>query len=102
MGSLCSKSSNHSKGDSIVLRAPRIKSSTRTTAPRTLGAQGEEHPDDPRAAAALAAEQRLKAAQTRGTNASNPNQGRLAAQLEATKSTSQAPEARQQDGLVWD
>ncbi|KAL4243576.1 hypothetical protein ABKN59_001213 [Abortiporus biennis] len=86
MGSLCSKASNHSTGDR-----------------QTLGSSNEDGaPSDPRAAAAIAAEQRLKASQARGTSASNPNRGKLAAQLEASKSAPRVPEPQQQERLVWD
>jgi len=70
-----------------------------TTHRQALNA-GVQRPSDPRAAAAAAAEQRLKAAQARGTNTSNPNQGKLAAQL--AKQSKHTPEARQEERLVWD
>ncbi|KAF8626542.1 hypothetical protein AX15_004844 [Amanita polypyramis BW_CC] len=84
MGSLCSKSGVHSGVHSTV---PLVQRQA-PTAP------------DLRAAAAAAAEQRLKAAQARGTHTSNPNRGKLADQL--TKQTKYAPEARQEEQLVWD
>ncbi|KAF8509817.1 hypothetical protein JB92DRAFT_2729270 [Gautieria morchelliformis] len=78
MGNLCSKSSTHTGGHTLVDPAgPRQP---------TYGS-GRVAPDvDARRAAAQAAENRLKAEQHRGVNRANPNQGRLAAKLEASKS----------------
>ncbi|KAI0078890.1 hypothetical protein K474DRAFT_1659824 [Panus rudis PR-1116 ss-1] len=95
MGSLCSKAGTHS-GSHIPLRSP-----VNAANGQTVGATSSERPD-PRAAALEAAEQRRKAAQARGTNVANPNQGRLAAQLEANKTAPRVPEPRQPDRLVWD
>jgi hypothetical protein len=39
-------------------------------------------------------------ARARGTNTSNPNQGRLAGQLEASKSSKRQPELKQEEQLV--
>ncbi|RXW22942.1 hypothetical protein EST38_g2905 [Candolleomyces aberdarensis] len=58
--------------------------------------------DDPRVAAAEAAERRLKAQQERGTNASNPKQGQLAAQAARQKSNLPPPSNQKDDRLVWD
>jgi len=88
MGSLCSKSSAFSGGHQV------LGSSTTGTG------QGSDAPD-PRAAAAEAAERRLKAQQVRGTNASNPNKGQLANKLKASK-TAKVPESREEEQLVWD
>jgi hypothetical protein len=55
-----------------------------------------------RSAAADAAEARLKAAQARGTSASNPKRGQLAAKVEAAKSTKLVPEQKPDGTLVWD
>ena len=41
-----------------------------------------------------------KQEKARGTNASNPNRGKLAAQLEASKASARLPEARQEPTLV--
>ncbi|KAM6498127.1 hypothetical protein JOM56_006075 [Amanita muscaria] len=60
----------------------------------------DPRPYNPRAAAAAAAEQRLRAAHGRGTHPSNPNQGRLAAQ--AAKPVKTVPEPKQEEQLVWD
>jgi len=57
---------------------------------------------NPRAAAAQAAEERMKAAQARGTNKSNPNRGLLAAKVEASKSAARTAEAQQPERLVFD
>ncbi|KAJ2920193.1 hypothetical protein MD484_g213, partial [Candolleomyces efflorescens] len=58
---------------------------------------------DARAAAAEAAERRMKAQQERGTNASNPKQGQLAAQArQNAKSTLPPPSNQKDDRLVWD
>jgi len=86
MGNLCSKSGTHSGGH-VVLGSSSV---TTNSAP----------PVDARAAAAEAAEQRMKAAQARGTNASNPNQGKLAAKVAANPK--RVPQARQEETLVWD
>ncbi|KAH6917366.1 hypothetical protein BKA70DRAFT_332091 [Coprinopsis sp. MPI-PUGE-AT-0042] len=53
---------------------------------------------DPRQAAAEAAEKRMKAEQQRGTNASNPNAGRLAAKV-GKAPTKKAP-GREEERLV--
>ncbi|KAI0348019.1 hypothetical protein BDW22DRAFT_1424252 [Trametopsis cervina] len=88
MGSICSKQGTHTGGHRLV-------DSTDTQS------AAQERPD-PRIAAAQAAEQRLKATQKRGVVGSNPNSGRLAAQVEANKSNPRAPEQRQEERLVWD
>ncbi|KAH7911190.1 hypothetical protein BJ138DRAFT_1086051 [Hygrophoropsis aurantiaca] len=90
MGSLCSRSSSHSGGHQVLGGA----------IPSSGGPSQGYGSASPRAAAADAAERRLKSAQARGTNASNPNRGRLAAQLEATKTRKPLPEARQEERLV--
>jgi len=59
-------------------------------------------PSNPRLAAAEAAERRLQAAQRRGTNEANPNQGKLAGQLAKQNSSKLGPEAQQPERLVWD
>ncbi|KAF8745546.1 hypothetical protein AX14_006869 [Amanita brunnescens Koide BX004] len=92
MGSLCSKQGNHSGTQyAVPLERPAHRQALDADAQR---------PSNPRAAAAAAAEQRLKAARARGTNTSNPNQGKLAAQL--AKQSKYTPEARQEEQLVWD
>jgi len=92
MGSLCSKQGIHSGTHFAVPLEPQVQRQTLNPS--------VQRPPDPRAAAAAAAEQRLKAAQARGTNTSNPNQGKLAAQL--AKQSRFTPEARQEEQLVWD
>ncbi|KAF8898724.1 hypothetical protein BD779DRAFT_1485255 [Infundibulicybe gibba] len=89
MGLLCSKSNSHSGGHTVL-------SSSADTPGRNQAAA----PSDPRAAAAAAAEQRLKASQARGTHASNPKKGQLAAQV--ANHSKQTAEPRQDDRLVWD
>ncbi|KAH7930988.1 hypothetical protein BV22DRAFT_977338, partial [Leucogyrophana mollusca] len=91
MGSLCSKSSNHSGGHQVLGGAASASDGQ---------SQGYGSASDPRAAAAEAAERRLKAAQARGTHASNPNRGRLAAQVEASKAPKPVSDARQEERLV--
>lgn len=124
MGSLCSKPGTHS-GEHVQLQdlpSPTTKASkARNGTKQTLdqGASAGERPD-PRTAAAQAAEQRLKVvclnqtsrwfapfdstyllqAQTRGTNAANPNRGQLAAKLEASKSARGTAEPQQPERLV--
>ncbi|RDB28419.1 hypothetical protein Hypma_015504 [Hypsizygus marmoreus] len=88
MGSICSKSGTHTGGHVV------LGSSSGPTNP------AGPSPSDPRAAAAEAAERRLKEAQARGTTASNPNQGRLAAKV--ANQSKLAPETRQEERLVWD
>ncbi|KAG2154864.1 hypothetical protein DEU56DRAFT_770854 [Suillus clintonianus] len=90
MGSLCSKSSVHSGGHQVL----------GSTAGQPN--DGTTPPPDPRAAAAEAAERRLKTAHARGTNASNPNRGRLAEQVEAAKVAKPVPTPRDEERLVWD
>ncbi|PFH54491.1 hypothetical protein AMATHDRAFT_66 [Amanita thiersii Skay4041] len=92
MGSLCSKPGTHS-GERITL-APSQSYGSR---PQNGSAS---RPSDLREAAAAAAEQRLKTAQARGTNASNAQQGKLASQLASQKKY--VPEQRQEEQLVWD
>lgn len=108
MGSLCSKSGSHSGGH--------------TVSGSTSGSPGvllDARPP-PRTAAAQAAEARLKSvrarwpcfpcqtglkiilfkSQQRGTNASNPNRGHLAAKVEAAKSAKRGPEPKPDERLV--
>jgi len=59
-------------------------------------------PTDRREAAALAAEQRVKATQSRGTVSSNPKAGQLSAQLEKQNRSPVRPEVREEPRLVWD
>ncbi|KIJ68433.1 hypothetical protein HYDPIDRAFT_81520 [Hydnomerulius pinastri MD-312] len=89
MGSLCSKPGTHSGGHQVL--------GGNTASPN---AQNYGTTSNPRAAAAEAAERRLKSAQARGTNASNPKRGRLAAQLEASKSAKAVPTSRQEEQVV--
>ncbi|KAG0708877.1 hypothetical protein DFH29DRAFT_794702 [Suillus ampliporus] len=91
MGSLCSKASAHSGGHQVL----------GSTATRSNGQDyGTTSPPDPRAAAAEAAERRMKTAQARGTNASNPNRGRLAGQVETAKVAKPVPTSREEEPLV--
>jgi len=90
MGSLCSKSSSHTGGHRVLGSADGSGASS-----------SESRPAEARSAAAEAAEARLKAAQSRGTNASNPNRGALAAKVEAAKSTKSTDQV-QPERLVWD
>jgi len=86
MGSLCSKASTHSGGHTVL-------------GPTSQPVQDRP---DPRNAAAEAAERRRQTEQSRGTHSSNPSRGKLAAQLEASKTAPRLPEPRQEEGLVWD
>jgi len=88
MGSICSKQSALKGGHRLVSETDEQSAA-------------QERPD-PRTAAAQAAEQRMKASQSRGVVGSNPKSGRLAAQLEANKSAPRASEQRQEERLVWD
>ena len=92
MGSLCSKSSTLEGGHTVLGSGP-----VNSNAPASNRPGASSQRTDPRAAAAEAAERRLKAvgsshheykrlleplqAQARGTNAGNPKQGKLASQL---------------------
>ncbi|KAI9063054.1 hypothetical protein FKP32DRAFT_1676946 [Trametes sanguinea] len=89
MGSLCSKPGTVSGGHQV------LGSATSTGSP-------DGTRPDPRAAAVEAAERRQKAAQARGVASSNPNAGRLAAQLEAQKGAPRVAEPSQPERLVWD
>ncbi|EPQ60806.1 hypothetical protein GLOTRDRAFT_68774 [Gloeophyllum trabeum ATCC 11539] len=98
MGSLCSKSSTHNGGHTVL---------GSNSSAQVLGGNAPSEQSsrvDPRSAAAQAAERRMKEAQTRGTNASNPNQGRLAAQAEAAarNANKALPSEREDSRLVWD
>ncbi|KZS92972.1 hypothetical protein SISNIDRAFT_549997 [Sistotremastrum niveocremeum HHB9708] len=89
MGSLCSKSTDHTGGHQ-VLSSNESGQPVRPT-----------KPDDRRAALAEAAENRLKAQQARGTNASNPNKGKLAQKV--TESTKLPPAtSREEEPIRWD
>jgi len=88
MGSLCSKSTAMSGGHQIL-------GSSTDTAPA-------DHPVDRRAAAAEAAERRVKAEQGRGTQATNPKQGVLAAKLSASKSGNAESPSQLPERVVWD
>ncbi|KAF4623660.1 hypothetical protein D9613_001831 [Agrocybe pediades] len=98
MGSLCSKSSVHEGGHNVLGSSPGTP----------INASGRPNPQasrpqDPRAAAAEAAERRLQAAQKRGTNTSNPNQGKLAQQLAKENSSRPNPvQEQREERLVWD
>jgi len=93
MGSICSKSSNHTGGHTVLSSSPT------TVGGPSAATQGS----NPREAAALAAEQRMKAAKNRGTNTSNPNKGKLAGQLaDSKKQPANAPASSREDQLVWD
>lgn len=72
-----------------------------------LGSRAPEQPSDgsrpaPNSAALAAAEARSKTAQDRGTNANNPNRGKLAAKLEVSKSAKQTAAPKEEERLVWD
>ncbi|KAG1750007.1 uncharacterized protein EDB91DRAFT_1047118 [Suillus paluster] len=91
MGSLCSRASAHSGGHQVL----------GSTAAQSNGQNyGTTSAPDPRAAAAEAAERRLKTAQARGTNTSNPNRGRLAGQVETAKAAKPEPTPREEERLV--
>ncbi|OSX67590.1 hypothetical protein POSPLADRAFT_1038074 [Postia placenta MAD-698-R-SB12] len=90
MGSMCSKSASLLGGRTVH------------DDPDEGNTPNGSRQTDPRAAAAEAAERRRKAEQSRGTQASNPNKGKLAANLEASKAAPRVPEPRQEEQLVWD
>ncbi|KAF8591833.1 hypothetical protein K439DRAFT_1401127 [Ramaria rubella] len=95
MGNFCSKSSTHSGGHTLV-------PSTRVNQPSYgTGTSGRPNGAEARSAAAAAAENRRKAEQNRGVNAANPNQGRLAAKLEASKA-GLSEQQEQPERIVWD
>ncbi|KAL0565593.1 hypothetical protein V5O48_016426 [Marasmius crinis-equi] len=93
MGSLCSKPDAHEGGHTVLGSS---SSHSGTTAALSQSANSP----DRRNAAAEAAERRMKAAQERGTNQSNPNRGKLAAQ--AAQPAKFTPERREEERLVWD
>ncbi|KAF9056187.1 hypothetical protein BJ165DRAFT_1398916 [Panaeolus papilionaceus] len=96
MGSLCSKPSTHEGGHTVL----------GSSANNTLGGSnaGRPAPPDRRLAAAEAAERRKQAAQKRGTNDTNPNQGKLAGQLAKQSSSKPMPTRQEEERLValWD
>lgn len=117
MGAICSKSSHHTGGHTLVSQPP---TSTNTSRPQQPLRQPQA-PEARRSQTADAAERRLKAvsiherprggwlralkfrpiqASKRGVSAANPNSGQLAARLEASKSAPLAPEPRQEDALI--
>ncbi|KDQ06919.1 hypothetical protein BOTBODRAFT_167570 [Botryobasidium botryosum FD-172 SS1] len=96
MGSLCSKSSDHTGGHTVLASSSNTLGGSSAPGPQSSNT-------NPREAAALAAEQRMNAAKARGTNASNPNKGKLASKLaESKKQPANAPGASREDQLVWD
>ncbi|KAF8807423.1 hypothetical protein BYT27DRAFT_7189503 [Phlegmacium glaucopus] len=84
MGSLCSKSSAHEGGHTVLGSGD-------------AGSSSLNRPSDPRAAAAEAAERRVKLAQSRGTKG-----GKLAKQLAEQGSAKPVPQPREEERLVWD
>ncbi|GJJ09674.1 hypothetical protein Clacol_003898 [Clathrus columnatus] len=89
MGNICGCLLTHDDGQ--TLGPPQ----TPTTSAR------QQEVANPRNAAVAAAEERLKAEQSRGVNKANPNHGRLAAKLQASKSGATEP-AEQPERIVWD
>jgi len=85
MGSLCSKSAAYEGGHTVLGSGP------------DNGGSNLNRPSDPRAAAAEAAERRMKLAQSRGTKG-----GKLARQLAEQSSARPGPEPREEERLVWD
>lgn len=105
MGSLCSKSSTLEGGHTVLGSGP-----VNSNAPASNRPGASSQRTDPRAAAAEAAERRLKAvgnshhecerlleplqAQARGTNTGNPKQGKLASQLAKQNSAKPGTQAQ--------
>lgn len=119
MGAICSKSSDHSGGHTVLSSSGDVSVGGRH-APITP-ASGPVNKPDPRQAAAGAAEARAQAvcnifrftsrrlaqcllasqqAQSRGTNAKNPKKGKLAAQLEEANRAKRVPEQREEERIV--
>ncbi|PPR06908.1 hypothetical protein CVT24_011598 [Panaeolus cyanescens] len=94
MGSLCSKPSTYEGGHTVL-------GSSATNTPGGSNA-GRPPPPDHRLAAAEAAERRKQAAQKRGTNDANPNQGKLSGQLAKQNSSKPMPTRKEDERLVWD
>ncbi|KAI9454008.1 hypothetical protein F5148DRAFT_449316 [Russula earlei] len=96
MGTLCSKQSHLTGGHTLALPSTNPSGSPPRLGPQTA--------DDRRSQAAAAAEERMNAATKRGVNNANPNSGRLAALVEASKTARQEPpEPRgRQDTLIDD
>ncbi|KAF8271461.1 hypothetical protein EI94DRAFT_584846 [Lactarius quietus] len=97
MGSICSKSSHLTGGHTLV---PSTDAQPRASAGRP--SQRPQNAEARRSQAAEAAERRMQAESKRGVNAANPNSGRLAARLEASKTAPLEPEPRQEDAVIWD
>lgn len=109
MGSLCSKSSVHEGGHTLLDAGA---ANTAPPASRNLA------PSDPRTAAAQAAERRIQAvsichyeylrllhrnhlqAQRKGINEANPKAGKLAAQLAKQSTSKAAPQTEREERLV--
>jgi len=113
MGGLCSKSSTLSGGHTLASPTPIDNSGRPQQLPQRLPQQQQQQPHGPRqhpqapearrGQAAAAAERRMKAENKRGVSAANPNSGRLAAQLEASRTAPIAPEpSRREDTLIDD
>ncbi|KAI6031814.1 hypothetical protein BKA83DRAFT_4205741 [Pisolithus microcarpus] len=91
MGSLCSKHNTHSGSQQIL------------GGETAAGRRDYGSSTDARAAAAAAAERRLKSGQARGTRSGTPKAGRLATQREPSKSTRMvSTSTREEEPLVWD
>jgi len=105
MGSICSSASNHTGGHTYV-SASEQQSGRQPQQPRVLGENSTGGPPrgkpDARAAAAEAAEARLKAAQTRGNSRTNPKQGVLSSKLVEANKPKRVPEPREEERIVWD
>ncbi|KAF9509346.1 hypothetical protein BS47DRAFT_1349356 [Hydnum rufescens UP504] len=104
MGSICSSASNHTGGHTYVSASEQQRRQPQP--PRVLDENSTGGPPrgkpDTRAAAAEAAEARLKAAQTRGSNLANPKKGVLSSKLVEANKPKRAPEPREEERIVWD
>ncbi|KAI0304951.1 hypothetical protein BC826DRAFT_25158 [Russula brevipes] len=107
MGSICSKSSTHTGGHTLVSPAAGAGQSQYGAVAAGRPSQASRSRSRPpnadarRSQAAAAAEQRMKTENKRGVSAANPKAGRLAASLEASRVAPLVPEpTRREDTLI--
>jgi len=101
MGGICSKSSTLTGGHTLASSSSPGQGQSHASS--TRGRQRPQAADARRSQAAAAAEERKKTETKRGVTAANPNSGRLAARLEASKTAPPAPEPNvREDTLIDD
>jgi len=97
MGEICSKSSAHSGGHTLLSSSP-------SSPPAQAGGSRPVNQSDPRAAAAAAAERRVKDGQSRGVRKDTAKGGALSKKLVETNRAidQRTPEQHMPERVVWD